>query len=94
MGGIANAYCDSLPVLFITGQDYLERVTHNRNARINGFQDLNVVRMVRPVTKYATLIGNPEAVRYEPGKAYHIATSGRKDPVLPDIPEVRETACP
>ena len=86
MGGIANAYCDSLPVLFITGQDYLERVTHNRDARINGFQDLNVVRMARPVTKYATLIGNPEAVRYELEKAYHIATSGRKGPVLLDIP--------
>ena len=86
MGGIANAYCNSLPVLFITGQDYLERVTHNRDARINGFQDLNVVRIERPVTKYATLIGNPEAVRYELEKAYHIATSGRKGPVLLDIP--------
>ena len=86
MGGIANAYCDSLPVLFITGQDYLERVTHNRDARINGFQDLNVVRIVRPVTKYATLIGNPKAIRYELEKAYHIATSGRKGPVLLDIP--------
>lgn len=84
--GIANAYCDSIPVLFITGQDVLSNLDFSRDLRTNGYQDVNIVKMVEPITKYALTLTNPTMIRYELEKCYHIATSGRKGPVLIDIP--------
>ena len=86
IGGIANAYFDSVPVMFITGQNYLNAVFANNGARQNGFQDMDIVSMVKPITKYAVLLDNPENVRYELEKAYYYATSGRKGSVLIDVP--------
>ena len=84
--GIANAYCDSIPVLFITGQDVLSNLDFSRNLRTNGYQDVNIVKMVEPITKYALTLTDPTMIRYELEKCYRIATSGRKGPVLIDIP--------
>lgn len=84
--GIANAYFDSIPTLFITGQDNLAHVTRNNGARQNGFQDVDIVNVVKPITKYAALVTNANQIRYELEKAYWLATSGRPGPVLLDIP--------
>lgn len=86
IGGIANAYFDSIPVMFITGQDYSTGILAGNKARQNGFQDMDIVSMVKPVTKYAVLLDKPENIRYELEKAYYYATSGRKGSVLIDIP--------
>lgn len=86
IGGIANAYFDSVPVMFITGQDYLCNISANNGARQNGFQDMDIVSMVKTITKYAVLLDNPENVRYELEKAYYLATTGRKGSVLIDVP--------
>lgn len=100
IGGMANAYFDSIPVLFITGQDYLAHITEHREARQNGFQDLDIVSMVKPVSKYAALVTSPERIRYELEKACWLAENGRKGPVVLDIPidiqfkEVDENALP
>lgn len=83
---IANAYMDSVPVFFITGQDYLENVLSRRNARQNGFQDLDITSIVKPICKYAVLINNEKRIKYELEKAYYLATEGRKGPVVLDIP--------
>lgn len=84
--GIANANLDSIPTLFITGQDYTANVTKNNGARQNGFQDLDIVSVVKPITKYATLVADANKIRYELEKAYWFATSGRPGAVLLDIP--------
>ena len=42
--------------------------------------------MVSPMTKYATMITNPEDIAYELGKATHLACTGRKGPVWIDVP--------
>ncbi len=86
ISGIANAYFDSIPVLFITGQDYLSHITQHRNARQNGFQDLDIIAMVKPISKYAVLINKAENIRYELEKACWIAENGRKGSVVVDIP--------
>ncbi|MBR1604558.1 MAG: HAD hydrolase-like protein [Alphaproteobacteria bacterium] len=86
IGGIANAYFDSVPLIFITGQDYSTGILANNGARQNGFQDMDIVSMVRPITKYAVLLDKPENVRYELEKAYYFATTGRKGSVLIDVP--------
>ena len=86
IGGIANAFFDSVPVLFITGQDYLESINLKRSARQGGFQDMDIVSMVRPITKYTALVDNPQMIRVHLEKAYSSAMSGRKGPVLIDVP--------
>lgn len=84
--GIVNAQMDSIPVLFITGQDYLANVSAGNGARQNGFQDLDIVSMVRPVTKYAAMVRDPNRIRYELEQAYFHARNGRPGAVLLDIP--------
>ena len=84
--GIANAYMDSIPTLFITGQDYLANATNNNGARQNGFQDLDVVSMVKPITKYAVMVTDEHRIRYEMEKAYWFAKNGRPGSVLVDVP--------
>lgn len=84
--GIVNANLDSVPTLFITGQDYKSNITNCNGARQNGFQDLDIVSIVKPVTKYAVLVTDPERIAYELEKAYHYATDGRPGAVLVDIP--------
>lgn len=84
--GIVNANLDSIPTLFITGQDYKANITNNSGARQNGFQDLDIVSVVKPVTKYASLVTDPAKIRYELEQAYYYATHGRPGAVLLDIP--------
>ncbi len=86
IGGIANAYQDSIPVLFITGQDYLTSLKNDNGARQNGFQDLDIVSAVKNLTKYAVLLDDPNNVKYELEKAYYLATNGRCGSVLIDVP--------
>lgn len=84
--GIVNANLDSIPTLFITGQDYKANITNNSGARQNGFQDLDIVSVVKPVSKYAALVADPARIRYELEKAFYHATEDRPGAVLLDIP--------
>lgn len=87
VSGIANAYYDSIPVIFITGQintyEYHGELPELRQA---SFQETKAVEICRPITKYAVQITDPAQIRYELEKAYCLATTGRKGPVLLDIP--------
>jgi acetolactate synthase-1/2/3 large subunit len=84
--GIANAYFDSIPVIYITGQVNTYEYKYAKPVRQQGFQETDVVSIVKPITKYAKLIDKVEDIRYELEKAVYIATHGRKGPVLLDIP--------
>jgi acetolactate synthase-1/2/3 large subunit len=86
INGIANAQFDSIPCIFITGQDYTYNIDKPEGVRQNGFQDLDIVSMVKPITKYAVTITDPNRIRYELEKAFYLATSGRPGAVLLDIP--------
>ncbi|MDX4067815.1 thiamine pyrophosphate-binding protein [Aliarcobacter skirrowii] len=86
INGIANAYFDSIPCLFITGQDYVQNITKPETVRQNGFQDLDIVSIVKPITKYASTIFEPNKIRYELEKAFYFAKSGRPGSVVLDIP--------
>ena len=82
---IANCFFDSTPVLFITGQ--VNTYEYQKyNIRQCGFQETNIVDIVKPITKYAKTIKNIKDLKYEINKAIYIATTGRKGPVLLDIP--------
>lgn len=86
MTGIANAYFDSIPTLFITGQVDTYSLKREIPIRQCGFQETDIVLMVKPITKYAIRIDNPMDIRYELEKAYTIATSGNPGPVVIDLP--------
>jgi acetolactate synthase-1/2/3 large subunit len=72
--------------LFITGQDYKANITNSNGARQNGFQDLDIVSLVKPITKYSVLITDQNKIKYELERAYYYATNGRPGAVLVDIP--------
>ncbi len=84
--GIADAYFGSLPVVYLTGQVNTCEYKYDKPVRQLGFQETDVVSLVRPVTKYARLVDRAADIRYELEKAVFLATSGRKGPVLLDIP--------
>lgn len=86
ISGIADAYFDSLPVIFLTGQLNTYEYSGIPGLRQQGFQEIDIVEMVKPVTKYAVQIRNAEDIVNELNLAYHIANSGRKGPVLIDLP--------
>ena len=84
--GIANAYYDSVPVVFLTGQDRRSHIGSERKSRQNGFQDMDIVSMVRKVTKQAVQVSDAISLKKELDECWNIALDGRKGPVLIDVP--------
>jgi acetolactate synthase-1/2/3 large subunit len=86
ISGIANAYLDSIPVVFITAQVHTSQFKGESRIRQKGVQEVDALAIVKPVTKYAKTILNADDFPYELEKAWQIAVSGRKGPVLLDVP--------
>ncbi|MDR3594095.1 thiamine pyrophosphate-binding protein [Clostridium sp.] len=84
--GIANAYFDSIPCIFITGQVNTYESKGDLLVRQKGFQETDIVSIVKPITKYAVKVNDENNIRYELEKAYYISCNGRPGPVLIDIP--------
>ncbi|MGA3113149.1 MAG: thiamine pyrophosphate-binding protein [Syntrophobacteraceae bacterium] len=84
--GLAGAWLDSTPCLFISGQVKRADLIGDRGVRQMGFQELNIVRIVESITKYAVTVTDPLSIRYHIDKALHLAGSGRPGPVWIDIP--------
>lgn len=84
--GICNSYFDSIPVIFITGQVNTNEQKKGLSIRQRGFQETDIVSIVKTVTKYSICLDNADDIPKELEKAYTIANSGRKGPVLIDIP--------
>ena len=84
--GIANAYCDSVAVIYITGQVHTFAQKKRPEIRQESFQEIDIISIVKPITKYAVTINNKDDICYELEKAEYYAITGRKGPVLVDIP--------
>ena len=84
--GIGSCWFDSVPCLFITGQVNTYEYKFDRPVRQIGFQETDIVSIVKPITKYAELITEPQSIRYHLEKAVWLAQNGRPGPVLLDIP--------
>lgn len=84
--GICNAYFDSIPTLFITGQVNTFESSRGEKIRQRGFQETDIVSMVSGVTNYSAYIENATDIRFELEKAWHLINEGRKGPALLDIP--------
>jgi acetolactate synthase-1/2/3 large subunit len=85
--GIAGAFYDSVPAIFITGQVSTNRLSGNTGVRQLGFQETPIVDMVQKITKYAVQVTDPNMVISELEKCIQLAISGRQGPTLFDIPD-------
>lgn len=84
--GIGSCFFDSIPCLFITGQVNTYEFKFDRPVRQVGFQETDIVNIVKPIVKDAVLVTDPDEIKYYLEKSVHIARSGRPGPVLLDIP--------
>ncbi len=84
--GVAAAWLDSTPMLVLSGQVKRADLIGDRGVRQMGFQELDIVRMVTGITKYAVTVTDPLSVRFHLEKAFHLARTGRPGPVWLDIP--------
>ncbi|MBT5265077.1 MAG: thiamine pyrophosphate-binding protein [Rhodospirillaceae bacterium] len=86
MTGIAGAWIDSIPILAISGQVPIHNSIGQSALRQLGVQEVDIVKMVEPITKYAVMVTEPQMIRHHLEKAVHLATTGRPGPVWLDIP--------
>jgi acetolactate synthase-1/2/3 large subunit len=86
ISGIADAYYDSTPVIFITGQLNSYEYLPVKGIKQHGFQEMDVVSAVRGVVKYCTKVEDVNSLRLVMEEAYYWATEGRPGPVLIDLP--------
>lgn len=84
--GVAAAWLDSTPCLFVSGQVKRDDMKRDLGVRQLGVQEVDIVSLVKPLTKYATTITDPATIRFHLEKAMHLAKSGRPGPVWIDIP--------
>lgn len=83
--GVAAAWVDSIPCLVISGQVKKSDTIGGSRIRQRGIQEINIVDIVKPITKYAALVAEPMLIRQELEKAVWIARSGRPGPVWIDV---------
>jgi len=87
--GLIGQWLDSVPVLYISGQVKFETTIASCPTiplRQLGDQEINIVDIVTPVTKFATMVTDPLAIRDVLSRAIYLATHGRPGPVWIDIP--------
>lgn len=86
--GVYGAYVDSIAMVVISGQVKWETTVRSTNILLRqlGDQEIDIVKMVESVTKYAVCIENPESIRYHLEKALFLAKEGRPGPVWIDVP--------
>jgi len=84
--GVAGAWLDSTPCLFLSGQVKRPDLKGKSGVRQMGVQEVDIVSAVKAMTKYAQLIIDPDSIRYHLEKAVHLARSGRPGPVWIDVP--------
>jgi acetolactate synthase-1/2/3 large subunit len=84
--GVAGAFLDSTPTLFISGQVKRADLKGRTGLRQLGVQEVDIVSIVAPITKYAVTVTDPTAIRSELEKAVFLARTGRPGPVWIDIP--------
>ncbi len=86
LSGIAGAWVDSVPVVVISGQVRRDLIADYAKLRQLGPQEINILDMARPVTKYTVTVMDPAMIHYELELAFMHATSGRPGPVWVNIP--------
>ena len=79
--GIATAYCDSIPLVVLTGQVPTNLIGND------AFQEVDIVGITRPCTKHNFLVKDITRLAQTLREAFFLARSGRPGPVLVDLPK-------
>ena len=87
MQGIACSFFDSIPTIHFVGAVVTKQLRKNKKIRQVGFQEMEVVDIVKSVTKYAVLLKDKNMIKYELEKMLYYAKEGRQGPVLMDLPD-------
>ncbi len=83
--GLLDAWQDSVPVIFVSGNVNRSHMAP-KGVRNLGVQEANIIDIVKPITKYAVLVNDPQDIDEVMKDAIRIATHGRPGPVWIDIP--------
>lgn len=84
--GVAAGWIDSTPMFLISGQAKKSDLIGDTGVRQIGSQEVQIIDMIKPITKYAVQIMEPEEIRYHMERAYAESTTGRPGPVWLSIP--------
>jgi acetolactate synthase I/II/III large subunit len=86
--GVLCAYLDNIPLLVISGQARYSTTVEGSglNLRQFGEQEYKIVESIKPMTKYAVMVKNPQEIRYHVERAVYEAMDGRKGPCWIDVP--------
>ena len=84
--GVATAWIESASTMFISGQAKRADMIGTKGVRSMGTQEVDMVSVVRSITKYAVSVLDPNTIRYHLEKAAYFATHGRPGPVWIEIP--------
>lgn len=89
LNGVFGAWTDSIPMIVISGQVKREMITASYpglGMRQLGDQEVDIVTLVRGMTKYAVLVDDPEKIRYCLERAWYESRNGSPGPVWLDVP--------
>lgn len=88
LNGVFGAWTDSIPMLVISGQSKRETLKSSVALPLRqlGDQEVDIVAMVKGITKYAAQVLEPNDIRFQLEKALYLAVQGRPGPVWLDIP--------
>ena len=83
---VAGAWIESVPLMIISGQVKRADMLRGAPLRQMGVQEVDIVGMVKSITKLAVTVERPEDIRAVMEQAAHLARSGRAGPVWIDVP--------
>jgi len=83
---VAGAWIESVPLIIISGQCKRSDMLRDSPLRQKGVQEVDIVKMVKSITKFSIIVENPEDIRSVMEQAYYIAKDGRAGPVWIDVP--------
>lgn len=86
ISGIANAFYDSIPTIFICGQVDVSDMVGNRLIRQSGIQEIPISKIASNFVKEAIFVDKPEKLVESMHRAFGIVQNGRPGPVLLEIP--------
>lgn len=84
--GVTAGWIDSTPMFIVSGQAKRSDLIGDTGVRQIGSQEVQIIDMVKPITKYAVEVMDPQKIRYHLERAWHEAVSGRPGPVWLSIP--------
>ncbi len=84
--GVAASWIESIPILFISGQAKRSDLMKDTGVRQMGIQEVDIISLVKPITKYAKTVMEPSDIKVHLDRAIYAAKNGKQGPVWLDIP--------